>query len=265
MTALPMKTLVLGDDASIAADLAWLWINCHEWPGWRLELVTADATTDHRVDSDADELRPWTPPHPRRRFTESQLAEVVDLTCEMDPRLALSRPTDLLVVGRRGPGLAKRMHLGSTAEWLMAHPPAPMLIARHGRQTHTAVLCADGSPHALAAATALCGLPWISEVAVTIASVDDGRVDVGHAVAAVADLVAATGARVSRRDPRGEPTHELLALLEDEQPDLVVLGTRGLTGIHRLRVGSTAGVIAHAVECSVLLACDEVVADPVIG
>lgn len=256
------QTLVLGDDGSISADLAWLWINCHEWPDWRLEVVTAEATTDFRLDSDRIQLHPWHPTNPRQPFTESRIKEVTSLTCEMDPRLALSRATDLLVVGRRGPGLAKAMHLGSTAEWLMAHPPAPMLIARHGRRTLTAVVCADGSPHAAAAARSLAAMPWISSVAITVVAIDDGTVDVEQAMSDVAGLFAATDAQVRRRTEQGEPTHELLVILEDEHPDLVVLGTRGLTGIHRMRVGSTAGVIAHAVESSVLLACDETVADP---
>ncbi|MEO6124141.1 MAG: universal stress protein [Ilumatobacteraceae bacterium] len=249
--------LVLGDDGSPAADLAWLWINCHEWPQWRLEIVTAEATTNFRVDSDRASLRPWQPDNPRRPFAESQLRDVAWLTCELDPRLALSRPADLLVIGRRGPGLAKAMHLGSTAEWLMAHPPAPMLIVRHGRRTRSAVVCADGSPHSLAAASTLASMPWIGGVAITVVSVDDGDVDVEPAVEATSALFSGTGAQIQRRDARGEPTHELLAVLEEIRPDLVALGTQGLTGIKRLRLGSTAGVVTHAVDCSILLASDE--------
>lgn len=108
MTALPLETIVLGDDASISADLARLWINCHEWLGWRLEIVRAEATTDYRVDSDRGQLRPGTPPNPRRPFTESQIADVVALTCEMDPLFALSRAVDLSVVGRESPASPSR-------------------------------------------------------------------------------------------------------------------------------------------------------------
>ena len=35
------RRLVFGDDQSQAADVAWLWINCHDWPGWQIEAVTA--------------------------------------------------------------------------------------------------------------------------------------------------------------------------------------------------------------------------------
>ena len=28
--------LVVGDDGSASADVVWLWINNHSWPGWRI-------------------------------------------------------------------------------------------------------------------------------------------------------------------------------------------------------------------------------------
>lgn len=47
---------VFGDDGSAAADVVWLWINNHRWPGWRISVVTAHhppwghklAQSDHR-------------------------------------------------------------------------------------------------------------------------------------------------------------------------------------------------------------------------
>ena len=34
--------LVLGDAGSTGADVAWLWVCNHRWPGWRAEVVTAE-------------------------------------------------------------------------------------------------------------------------------------------------------------------------------------------------------------------------------
>jgi nucleotide-binding universal stress UspA family protein len=42
--------------------------------------------------------------------------------------------------------------------------------------------------------------------------------------------------------------------LRDESPDLVVMGTRGMTGLRKVLVGSVASAITHHAECSVLLA-----------
>lgn len=182
---------------------------------------------------------------------------MVYLTTDQNPRLALSRVTDLVVIGRRGAGLAKRTHLGSTAEWLMIHPPAPLLIARHGRAVRSVVVCHDGSSHACAATDALARMPWVDNVLVTLVVVDDGRALIRDVVRAAGESLAEAGADLRHTVLRGEATHELLEHLESVQPDLVVLGTRGLAGWERFRVGSTAGVIAHATERSVLLACDE--------
>jgi nucleotide-binding universal stress UspA family protein len=35
-----------------------------------------------------------------------------------------------------------------------------------------------------------------------------------------------------------------------------VLGTRGLTGLRHLELGSTASAVAHEAMCSVLVACE---------
>lgn len=250
------RTMVFGDDGSISADLAWLWINVHAWTDWELDIVHAVPPVAVVASAEPIELHEWNPGNPRVPFAEAKLARVVHLTGELDPRLALSRESDLLVVGPRGPGLAKAMHLGSTAEWLMVHPPSPMVVARHGRRTQTAVVCHDGSPHAAAAMAALCALPWAHQLAATLVVVDDGRTDVDATVTAATAALLSTGATVEHRIPSGDPTHEILRFLETHTPDLLVCGTRGLTGIKRLRVGSTAAVLAHAATSSILVACD---------
>jgi nucleotide-binding universal stress UspA family protein len=251
------NTMVFGDDGSISADLAWLWINSHSWPDWRLEVLTAVMPDHLVVRTEAPVPKEWSPMHPRQAFAEAQLDRVVHLTIDADPRLALiSRPADLLVVGPRGPGLAKAMHLGSTVEWLLTRPPAPMLVARHGRRTRTAIVCHDGSVHAQAATDALCAMPWAGELEATVLTVEDGRTDVDAAVAMATRSLQAVGVCVDHFIARhGEPTLDLLAYLERHDSDLVVLGSKGLTGVRRLRIGSSARAIAHSTPHSVLLVC----------
>ena len=248
--------MVFGDDSSPSADLAWLWINSHAWPDWRLEVVHA---TDPDVVT-ASALRPkprrWTPANPRRAFAEAALEEVELLTVDEDPRLALTRPADLLVIGPRGRGILKAMHVGSTAEWLMTSPPSPLVVARHGRPTKSVVLCHDGSANACAATNALSRMPWVSKVIVTVLAVKDGRADVHGGIEGATRTLECVGAKVHNRVLHGEPTDELLRYLGQHEPDLVVLGTSSLTGIQRLALDSPANVVAHATQHSILLACE---------
>jgi nucleotide-binding universal stress UspA family protein len=250
------STILFGDDGSPGADLAWLWINSQSWPGWRLEVLHAVAPpVGPPLPKERTEPHSWTPPVPRVPFGESAIDEVVHLTAESDPRLVLDRPSDLLVVGARGAGFLKSMHLGSTVEWLLSRPPAPLLIARSGRPVTSILVGHDGSLHADRAVRALGSLPWISGVHVTLLWTDDRRGTVMPELGDVAAALIDAGALVDIQEQVGKPTKVILDRVDEHRPDLVVLGTRGLTGIERLRVGSTAGAVARSAPCSVLLAC----------
>ena len=251
------RTIVFGDDGSPSADLAWLWINSHAWSEWRLEVIYATDPVAPKATTNRPEPRAWTPPNPRRPFVEACLEKVELLTIDEDPRVALLRPADLLVIGPRGRGLLKAIHVGSTAEWLMTCPPSPLVVARHGRPTRSVVVCHDGSANARAATDALSRMPWTPGVAVTVVAVEDGRADVDNGIESATRCLEGVGAQVRDVILCGEPTDELLRYLEKDEPDLVVLGTSGLTAIQRLAVQSPANVVAHATQHSILLACDQ--------
>jgi nucleotide-binding universal stress UspA family protein len=246
-------TIVFGDDDSPSADLAWLWINCHTWPGWRLEVLRATDPVAVRAAAHRLEPRSWIPANPRRPFREARLEDVEFLTVDEDPRFALLREADLTVIGPRGRGFLKAIHVGSTAEFLMTRPVHPLLIVRHGRPTQSVVVCHDGSANACAATAVLCRLPWTPGLKVTIVVVRDGRADVDYAIEAATKPLIEVGAEVSTRVLRGEPTDELLRFVDYYEPDLVVLGASSLAGPQQLVVDSPANSVAHDTHVSVLL------------
>jgi len=252
------RLLVFGDDGSAEADVAWLWINCQRWDGWRIVVAQAQPSPPGPpLTADRAELHSWSPPCPRRPFAEAQLHSCTYLTAEADPRVVLTAPADLLVIGPRGTGLLKALHLGSTAEWLVTHPPGPLVIARHGRPVRHVVVGVDGSAHAEHAARTFASLPLVRGADVTVLAVDDGRTDTVTATTAAVELLSSAGAIVTPRIVTGRPTAALLEAIATDHADLVVLGTRGLTGLERLRVGSTAGAVTRAAPCSVLIAVEE--------
>jgi nucleotide-binding universal stress UspA family protein len=252
------RTVVFGDDGSPGSDVAWLWLNSQSWSGWRLEIVHAHMPTLQPMPpAEEAELHPWQPDDPRVPFAEAGFGPVAHLTGDVDPRLALQREGSLLVVGPRGTGRLKALGLGSTTEYLLHDPPAPMVIARAGRPVRDVLVGADGSPHARAAIRAFAELPWAATTSVVIAAVDDGRVAPDEALDSARAIVEPIAASVRTTVLDGHVASALLAQATEDHADLVVLGTRGLTGLRPLRVGSTAGAISRAGRHNVLVAHDE--------
>ena len=258
--------LVVGDDGSAAADVVWLWVNNHRWPGWRISVVSAHTPEiGPPVGAERATPHPWEPPHPRQLLTGDEV-EVEHLLAETDPRLALDSCSDaaLVAVGPRGRGLLKNLHIGSTTEWLIgAHRPlAPVVVVRSARATRSVLLCVDGSDHAVAALEALLALPWLTTCRVVVLGVDAGLDQTGTAVDhAVAELrehgvdqvthhVVTPLTSAAESDVRSV----ILTAVADLSPDLVAVGARGTGGIRGLLVGSVAAAVVHRAPCSVLVA-----------
>lgn len=73
------------------------------------------------------------------------------------------------------------------------------------------------------------------------------------------DALEKTGARLNRMRVGasvdfGSPTERILALAEELQADLIVLGSHGHTGLERLMVGSVAENVLRHAHCPVLVA-----------
>ena len=143
--------LAFGDDRSAQADECWSWITSQRWDGWDLEIITAEPRVGLRPDSEEAELNSWEPESPRDAG-ETGFGSVVNLHTELDPRAALiAKDWDLVAIGPRGSGLLKRLHLGSTADWLLREPTSPLLIAHESGPVRDVLFAADGSSHASAA------------------------------------------------------------------------------------------------------------------
>lgn len=248
-------TLAFGDDRSAEADICWDWISSHRWDGWSLEIVTAQPPEDmHPVSPEEAELHPWSPPSPRSAEGRG-FVSVEHLRAEIDPRVALiAKPWDLVAIGPRGSGLLKRLHLGSTADWLLREPTSPLVIAHRPGRVGRVLFAADGSEHAQRALDCLLSLPWVGESTVSVVSVDDGHVDVEAAAAGVESRLGDAGVSTERVIRSGRPARVILEECESRDPDLVVMGARGIAGLRRLVIGSTTAAVAGGTDHSLLVA-----------
>lgn len=249
------SVLAFGDDRSAEADVCWEWISGHSWQGWSLEIVTAEAPEDmHPVSEEEAHLHPWDPPQPRDTGGLG-FDNVEHLRAEVDPRLALiSRPWDLVAIGPRGSGLLKRLHLGSTADWLLREPTSPLVIAHQPGPVRRVLFAADGSPHAQRAMDCLLSLPWITDTTVHVVSVDDGRVDAEKAAVDAETVLEGASVDTELSVRSGRPTPTILEACRELTPDLVVMGARGITGLKRVVIGSTTAAVAGSTDRSILVA-----------
>ena len=202
---------------------------------------------------------------------------------------------DLVVVGSRGHSGLETAVLGSTSSGILDHAPCPVLVVRRAR-IESILLAEDGSAGAAGAARILEAWPIFAGLPVTVLSVAEGGVSwvgagpgIGEQVIepTVESLETIHRQHVAlaerRADELGGPDHLAIPVVRDGDPapeivaaaaadgtDLIVMGTRGHTGLARMILGSVARhVLVHA-PCSVLVVregveptADDAVAAPV--
>jgi len=64
---------------------------------------------------------------------------------------------------------------------------------------------------------------------------------------------AASNIKVMDRIAVGPVSREIVRIAEEEQFDMIVIGTRGLTGLKRMLLGSVADAVAHYAHCPVTI------------
>lgn len=256
------KTFVFGDDGSVEADRVWRWITSQDWGGWRVQVLTADPpeVPTNLSAPGADKPHQWQPAKPRTAPANSALSAIEHLRAEVDPRIALTEieGASLIVIGPRGVGAMKALGVGSTAEYLLAGAPAPLLISRGESPVARTLLCADGSEFSIHAAEVAAALPWITASDVTVMTVNPNLGHDPEGVDRAAAVLERAGARLNRATGEGKVSKAIEEEAERAKVDLIVVGTRSIAGLRKMLLGSTASWLARHAECSVLIAFPEV-------
>ena len=184
---------------------------------------------------------------------------------------AAAHDVDLLAMGTHGRTGIRRYVIGSVTEHVLRRAEAPVLTARaderaNGGDISRVLVPTDGSDAAEAAVDHAVAVAEACGAAVRVLSVVDTRAlaaqselapsDVmlesleersEHAVNEVAERCEAAGLSVETAVARGAPSRAVCEDAAENNADLVVMGTRGRSGLDRVLLGSvTERTVRHA-------------------
>ena len=205
------------------------------------------------------------------------------------PRAASEWRADLVLLGSHGRGAVGRLLLGSTAQAVLRHAECSVEIVRSTRAGRSAggegmhvLLPTDGSEYAELALQSVGERPWPRGSEFKVIASPEYPVLVGespyYAPEQLAELMksslehasesAKAGAGLLEKaglklisettGPNDTPAHAILQAAEKWSADLIVMGSHGRRGFHRLILGSVSETVAMHAKCSV-----EVVRKPV--
>jgi nucleotide-binding universal stress UspA family protein len=186
------------------------------------------------------------------RRVERRLVRGRAATCIVDEAAAWG--ADLIVVGSRGLGRLSTMVLGSVSAEVVDHAPCPVLVTRSAT-VGSVLVAVDGSPASRQCVEHL-GLGYLARLPIEVLSVahDPAGPEQPEAVAALAaDDLQHTGHRVRWTIAAGDPAHEILQAADQLGCDLIAVGSRGHTGLTRIRLGSVARNVLLHTHASVLV------------
>ncbi len=212
----------------------------------------------------------------------SRWKQILTKIAKGDPATAIAQAavrtrSRLIVMGSRGLTDFRPFLLGSVSRRVVMTAPCPVLVVKRSvTSLQHIIVCTDGSKPARAALDFALSLRLPGTARFTVTTVVPPLpIDTGHApagVAPISDKVRASltqqahktaaeeasritddGYGVHLRVTQGEVAPDLVNLAEQEQADLIVLGSRGLTGAARHLMGSVSESVVKYAPCSVLV------------
>jgi universal stress protein E len=174
---------------------------------------------------------------------------------------------DLICVGPDAGLLGGRVRIGRVAAHVLRHAPCSVLVGREAGSTFPVnILCGvDGSNTSIETAGLAARIAVASGAELRLQNVvpvfegderewtlDDDEPDPTE-IESAAQVARAAGARPIRERALGRPEYAILEAAGRERSDLVVVGSRGLSSVARVLLGSVSEYVASHAHCSVLV------------
>jgi nucleotide-binding universal stress UspA family protein/nitrite reductase/ring-hydroxylating ferredoxin subunit len=199
----------------------------------------------------------------RERLSDQRLETKVEVQggepADVILTVAERRNADLIVVGNRGMGKAKRFRLGSVPEKVATYGPCDVIIrdttsakASEMRSYEKVLIATDGSPTATEAARKGFEMAMLLGGDVTLVYVGDPMLG-AIALERTGDT-APEGIAVEQRILEGDPADAICDVAINEEHELVVVGNKGMAGTRRFLLGSVPNRVAHYCRADILIA-----------
>ncbi len=188
---------------------------------------------------------------------------------------------DLIVIGSRGHGPLATVLVGSVSTEVVDHAPCPVLVARWP-SAHRLVVGVDGSESAQRAVATLSTWPIFAGLPARVVGVSERspgwaalgsafypgmaetndtsrearRNQVEQVTERACEDLARVGLVATSELREGDPADELIRAANEDDADMIVVGSRGLSALSRLALGSVARKVLLHTPVSVLVVRD---------
>lgn len=193
---------------------------------------------------------------------------------------------DLIVLGAKGLRATLGILLGGVAQQVIEYGPCPVLVVRAPlKSLRRILLVVDGSPNSQQAAECMTHFPFpdqadlrlmhvlppLYQAAVTEMpfgfpveqpiTISEGNTrqragedDEGHHLLThIAEILASSQLQIKTILKRGDAATEIIEYVKQNQIDLIVAGSRGLSRVRSWLLGSVSRKLVHYSDCSVLI------------
>ena len=184
---------------------------------------------------------------------------------------------DVIAIGSRGDTGIARILLGSVSERIVRYAPCSVLVARPFSKQGTVLAATDlsdasypaikaGAEQARLRGAKLVVLHNLDLWPPPVSSVTAGLGAAGvptdpsvleeqrsAALQRLAKILAELRIEATCRVSHGPPDAEIIRAVDEIEPELLVIGTHGRTGLSRLALGSVAERVVETANCSVLV------------